>query len=104
MSRRIASRYALALIGLADERKVLDKVAEDMHSIYDVLHDSRELRVVLRSPVVVIDKKLHILTEIFSKRLTPETMAFMTLLVKKGRSEYLLMTAEEFLAMLDERR
>lgn len=104
MNSRIAHRYALALIGLAEEHKILDKVAEDMHAIQDTLHGSRELRVVLSSPVLTPDKKQRVLNELFGKQLSKPTLSFMELLVRKGRAEYLAATAENFLFMLDSRR
>ena len=104
MNRRVAHRYALALIGLADELKILDPVAEDMRSVEETLRGSRELRVLLSSPVVSHDRKLKILTEIFGKQLREQSLAFIALLVRKGRAEYLFSTAEEFLDMMDARR
>jgi F-type H+-transporting ATPase subunit delta len=104
MHSRVANRYALALIGLADEHKMLDKIAEDMHAIQETLHASRELRVVLSSPVVTPDKKQKVLHELFEKQLSKQTLLFVDLLVRKGRAEYLVATADQFLAMLDDRR
>src|SRR5436190_4558465 len=104
MHSRVANRYALALIGLAEEHKMLDKVAEDMHAIQETLHGSRELRVVLQSPVVTPDKKQKVLHELFGKQLSKQTLSFVDLLVRKGRAAYLAATADQFLAMIDDRR
>lgn len=104
MNRRIAHRYALALIGLAEELSILDKVAEDMNSIEETIRESRGLRLLLSSPVVTPDRKLKVLTEIFGKQLCEQSLAFIALLIRKGRSEYLFATAEEFLGMLDAKR
>ncbi|MDP4199751.1 MAG: ATP synthase F1 subunit delta [Bacteroidota bacterium] len=104
MNRRIAHRYALALIGLAEELKILDPIADDMHSLEETIRDSRGLKILLGSPVVSPDRKLKVLREIFDHQLQEQTMAFVSLLVRKGRSEYLFATAEEFLNMLDARR
>jgi len=56
------------------------------------------------SPVATPDQKLRILREIFGKRSSVMTLKFITLLVRKGRSEYLYATAEEFLRLLDAKR
>jgi F-type H+-transporting ATPase subunit delta len=48
----IAERYANALFDLADERKALDEVAEDLRSLKRMLDDSADLRKLVRSPVV----------------------------------------------------
>ncbi len=104
MNRRIAARYARALMELAEEQKLIDKLADDLHDVETTIRDSRELKIFLASPVATPDQKLRILREIFGKRSLEITMRFMSLLVTKGRAEYVLATAEEFLRMLDARR
>jgi|ERR1700733_10441613 len=101
MNRRVAARYALALMDLGEEMKVLDKIADDLRDIEVAIHASRELGMALSSPVVTPDRKLRIMREIFGNRTSEITMKFIELLVRKGRPEYILATAEEFLAMLD---
>jgi len=48
----LASRYATALIGLADDAGTLEPVAEDMRSLRSLLAESEELRRLVRSPVI----------------------------------------------------
>lgn len=86
---------------LGVEMKALDRIAEDLRDIHGTVHGSRELSLLLMSPVINPGQKLNILVEIFGKRCSEITMKFITLLVRKGRSEYVAATAEEFLQMLD---
>jgi F-type H+-transporting ATPase subunit delta len=104
MNRRVAARYAIALMDLGEELNVLDQIAEDLRDIERTVRDSRELELLLMSPVINPGQKLNILTEIFGKSCGELTMKFITLLVRKGRSEYLIGTAQEFLQMLDAKR
>ena len=104
MNRRVAARYATALMELGEELKQLDKIAEDLRDIESTMHGSRELRLALLSPVVSQDQKQKIVTELFAKRFSNVTIKFMDLLIQKGRAEFLLATAEEFLEMLDAKR
>lgn len=104
MNRRIAARYALALMELAEERQLVDKLAEDLRDVEATIHSSRELKIFLSSPIATPDQKLKILSELFGKRSLEITMRFMSLLVRKGRAEYLHSTVEEFLSMLDVKR
>ena len=90
MNRRVAARYALALMELGEELKVLDRVADDLRDIEGTIRGSRELTLVLMSPVINPEQKLKVLTEIFGKRCSEMTMKFITLLIRKDRSEYLL--------------
>ncbi len=48
----IAGRYATALFELADQGKVLDRVAEDLRQLKRMLADSKDLRRLVRSPVI----------------------------------------------------
>jgi F-type H+-transporting ATPase subunit delta len=94
----------MALMGLAEEKQSLERIAEDLHELEATIQGSRELKVVLMNPVVTPDRKLSLLTELFGKRFDPMTISFIALLVRKGRAEFLLATAEEFLEMLDAKR
>ena len=104
MNQRIAARYALALMEMAEEQKLLEKLAEDLRDVEATISGSRELRIFLASPVASPEQKLKILNEIFGKRSMDITMRFMSLLVQKGRAEYVYAAAEEFLRMLDTKR
>lgn len=47
----LAGRYALALIDLADEKKDLDGVADDLRRLKAVVGESEDLRRLIRSPL-----------------------------------------------------
>ncbi len=94
---RISSRYAKSLMNLCIERGILDSVFKDMESIRASINGSRELQVILNSPVVKPDKKASILKAIFSGTVSEPSMAFMVLLAHKGREGLLEEIAESFL-------
>ena len=48
----LAERYAKALFELADDRKVLDEIANDLRALRGLLDESADLRRLVRSPVV----------------------------------------------------
>ena len=52
MTHRVAYRYAMALIGLADERKLTERIGQDMTIIQDTLNENSLLRAVLSTPVI----------------------------------------------------
>ena len=64
-SKRVASRYAKALLGLASERNELDRVESELHMISSLVDASREFELLLVSPVVKPNKKKSILQAIF---------------------------------------
>lgn len=100
---RVARRYARALMMAAVERNILDRTAADILVLEKTLASSRELRLLLASPVVSVQKKSGILTEVFAKAISRETLAFLHFLVEKNRESLLPEVMEQFNALRDER-
>jgi F-type H+-transporting ATPase subunit delta len=92
---RIASRYAKSLIELAIERNELDVVRGDME-VFNKAIESRDLLLMLKSPVVNADKKEKIFELLFSDKFSPLTMGFCKILLNKGREYYLPEIIEAF--------
>jgi F-type H+-transporting ATPase subunit delta len=65
MSTRAAIRYAKAVLDQANHAKISEVVFGDMKSIQATLAGSKELRVVLQSPVVKAEDKKQALIQIF---------------------------------------
>ncbi|MBC7449400.1 MAG: ATP synthase F1 subunit delta [Hymenobacteraceae bacterium] len=95
---RVAARYAKSLLDLAQEMGTLPAVAADMQLVADTLAASRELRVMLTSPVLKSDKKLAIITALFTGKMSEMSLKFFILLAQKGRDEELAGVADAFLA------
>ncbi len=100
---RVARRYAVALMAVAEEQKAIDGIAADLASVRDTASASRELRVLIASPVVSAGKKRAVLREIFASRIGRVSMAFLDLLVAKQREDLLIEIAEQFEALRDEK-
>lgn len=94
---RIATRYAKSLIDLALEQGKLPQVSSDVNTLAAAAKN-RDLLLMLKSPIISADKKNAALTAIFGKQMDSLTMAYMTLLVNKGREGYLAEIANEFIA------
>lgn len=95
---RATLRYAKSLLELAKEQETLDACRSDMSVIVAICQESRELTLLLKSPVVKTDKKLSIINEIFSS-FSPLSLAFINLITKKKREALLLDIAERFLLL-----
>lgn len=78
-------RYAKSLLDLSIERNSLEEVKEDMAYVLNVIESSRDLRVLLKSPVVNADKKRSILKEILGQSVSELTYAFINIILSKGR-------------------
>jgi|SRR5688500_11916805 len=93
---RAASRYVKSLLDLAVERKVLEEVHRDMVYFTEVISKSRQLELLLQSPVIKHDQKLEILKRIFSGKVHSLTMAFFDIITRKNREPILAAVAREF--------
>lgn len=87
--QRVSLRYARAIFETAKQTGYMDTVYNDFSVISDYFRSSRELLVVLKSPVVQQWKKKRLLNELFNNLLNPLTMNFITLLTEKHRENFL---------------
>ncbi|QHL87870.1 ATP synthase F1 subunit delta [Nibribacter ruber] len=99
---RVASRYAKSLLELANERGQLEQVYADMLLFTKAVTETRDLHLVLQNPIVKHDKKLAILTSIFSGKVTELTLAFFKILTQKNRETILETVATEFVTQYNE--
>jgi F-type H+-transporting ATPase subunit delta len=86
---RLAARYAKSILDLAVEKDQLETVYNDMLFLQAAFKSSRELVVLLKSPIVKADKKDKILDAIGAGKISVITATFNKLLLRKGRESYL---------------
>jgi len=101
---QIAERYAKSLLDLAIERNVLELILGDMKLIAASCKGSRDLLLMLKSPIIKFDKKLSILNAIFKDKVQPITTVFFELLAKRQRETLLYPIALEFINEYNERK
>ena len=94
---QVASRYAKSLLDLAEERGTLPQLRDDMELFGQTLRQNRELRLLLRNPIVKHDKKLAILRAIFGAKVSDLTMKFLTIITQKNREATLEYIGPEFM-------
>ena len=101
----LAERYALALFDLADERKALDPVADDLRGLRALLRESAELRRLIRSPVLSREEQGKAIAALAQAAgLSPLTRNFLSLLAHNRRLFALPEMIEGYLQQLAERR
>jgi F-type H+-transporting ATPase subunit delta len=86
---RIANRYAEALMTAAEELHLLTKVSDDLAGIRQIIQESHEFQLFLKSPVIKAEKKRQVFEATFTKSVQPLTLEFLSLLAKKGREDTL---------------
>ncbi|TGE19617.1 ATP synthase F1 subunit delta [Hymenobacter elongatus] len=102
--QRVASRYAKSLLDLAEERGTLEQVKGDMDLFRKTLEQNRDLRLLLRNPIVKHDKKLAILRAIFGGKVSDITEKFFAIVTQHNRESALEWVATEFQSQYDVRR
>lgn len=95
-STRVASRYVKSLLGLAVEQKALDQVHADMQLFSKTCKNSKELMLMLKSPIIRHDQKRAILESLFKSKVSALTMSFIDIITRKNREPLLPAIASEF--------
>lgn len=94
--KRVASRYAKSLLDLARERGQMDVVLNDVNGFKNALQ-SRDLVMMLKSPIVNAGKKKEVIKTLFEGKLSDITFGFINIALTKGRESLLPEIAEEFI-------
>lgn len=100
---RVSYRYANSLIQVAEEKNIFEKVSSDGDLIFNTLNDSKELRTVLKSPVIKPAVKKELLGTIFAKKITGETLSFLNFVIEKNREDILFEIFKEFNSLVDKK-
>lgn len=95
---RVATRYAKSILTLAVEQDCLDATLADMQLIERIGNESADLRNLLSSPIVKVDKKQNILKAVFENKIGKIANAFLQLITAKRRESLLIEIAESFVA------
>lgn len=97
---RAAIRYAKAVLNLALELKKADKVNDDMQSIATTIEGSKELQVMLSSPVIKTKVKKTALTTIFTA-LDKTSLSLIDQLIDNKRLSILGEIAKQYVILYD---
>lgn len=86
---KLANRYAKSLLDLSIEKGLLEEVSNDVQGIQQVIRSSRELYLMLKSPIVKEDKKRMVIGQLFENKVHEITLAFLRIVVDKKREGFL---------------
>lgn len=101
----LAERYAAALFELADERRALDAVSDDLRALRAMLHESGDLARLLRSPVLSREQQGKGLALVAERaELSDLTRDFLAVVARNRRLFAVPAMIEAYLAKLAERR
>jgi len=86
----------------AIEQKELQAVATDMELIAETCKQSRDLVVLLRSPVTRVDKKVAVLNKVFGGQIGSISQNFIGIIAKRNREDLIPEIANAFMSLYKE--
>lgn len=89
VANKVARRYAKSLMLLAQERNELDRALADMQLIQRIVGDNRDLRAMLKSPVIKTYKKLNVIDQVFGKGISDLVKGFVRIITENSRADLL---------------
>ncbi len=98
---RAAIRYAKAILSLALDKNNADTVNEDMQLIANTFGDSKDLQIVLSSPVIKLEVKEKTLLAIFGSSINNLSKGLIHLLIENKRLEILEDVAKQYTIIYD---
>ena len=98
-NRAIARRYASALYAEASSSDAVDGVDADIALVQEVVGESRELRLLLASPVVGSAKKAAVISRLFEPHVSGLVLAFLLLINEKRREGMLTEILDSYRAL-----
>ncbi len=99
---KIANRYAEALMGEVRDLQLVKQVGDDLISIRNIIVQSNEFKLFLKSPVIKNEKKRELFKALFGKSVNPITLNFLYLLSEKERENDLLGIIDAFFRLQEE--
>ncbi len=85
----LAERYAKALFELALEKGAVEEVCRDSRNIAKICDESRDFRLMLKSPILNSGKKLAVIRSIFSGKIHELTLNYLLIMVRKKREPFI---------------
>ena len=92
---RVAQRYSTALYQAAAEQEIIDKIAADVSYLLELAETSDEFGELIHDPLISPEFKKEIFQNLFSSRVDPLMLGFLTMLADKQRERGLVAILDE---------
>lgn len=102
--RKVALRYAQALLEVALARKLVDDLDESLRGLTAVADRHPELARFLQNPQVPLAQKKELVEKVLGDRVEPVLLQFLELLLDKGRILHLRDIQSVYAALVEEHR
>lgn len=94
----VAKRYALALLQIAKETQTLEVMQEELRVVKEVVQFNPEIKVILNSSKLSIEKKKEIIKTVFSS-VNVNVLNTLLILIDRHREDHIVDVANEFLEL-----
>lgn len=101
-SLKITNRYAKALLDLAVNENRLDELGNDLEFIQQNIVTVREISLLLKSPIIKIEKKRDVFTKLFKNKISDTALNFCDLVIRRQRGDLLINIIKKFFDLKDE--
>jgi F-type H+-transporting ATPase subunit delta len=95
----VEKRYAQAFFELSGNQAI----AEELKDFVDIYESDKAFSSFLLDPRIKVDNKQTVIKNVFSDKLSKNTLNFILLLISKTRIEYIHLIYDQFVHLLDER-
>ncbi len=92
----VAIRYAKAYFENCMSNNTIENSYIDILIIKDALNQFRELKSVLSNPIIKMDKKKEIISELFKDRVSEDTIKFLFFVVEQNRIDILNIILDKY--------
>lgn len=99
---RAAVRYAKALKQFAQDKNNLEAIYADVKLIHSTIVENKDLRLMLRSPLIKSSKKKEVLNLIFDSKVDGLTVQFIQLVISHKRESILELICVDFISQYNE--
>ena len=101
----ISDRYASALYDLAAEKKIVDAVLKDFELLQKCIQENKDLKLLVKSPLITSSDKLNIFEKILSKQQSDKlTSTFLKVISRNKRFAKLSSIISQFMNINSQRR
>jgi F-type H+-transporting ATPase subunit delta len=97
----VAKRYAAALFQIAREQQILSQVEEELRVVKEVLQYNADLKAVLNSSKLTIEKKKEIVTNAFAS-INVFVLNTLLILIDRHRENEIIEVANQFIELANE--
>jgi F-type H+-transporting ATPase subunit delta len=97
----VAKRYASALFQIAREQQILSQVEEELRVVKEVLQYNADLKAVLNSSKLTIEKKKEIVTKAFAS-INVFVLNTLLILIDRHRENEIIEVANQFIELANE--